>query len=126
MDPANPLRFSTEHDFMLFKLHREKQAAASVERQWSKSLRSTVPYKGVPFRSGTTSITSPLNFAPGAGASSSNQLATSSNYMVLQGPVVQKQKQAPVRTMDWGGNEPGNPSYYPLPLGKQSFSTRGA
>ena len=100
-----PSRFTSEYDFMVFRLHREKQAAASVERQWSRSLRSTTPWKGAPFRSGAAPLLTPLNYVPTA---ASNQLslersASLSSLSSSGSSPMLRARPPPVRSMDFGG-----------------------
>ena len=45
-------------------------------------------------------------------------------YSAIDERLQQVKAYAPKRAPEWGGNENGNPSFYPLPLGKLEFSTR--
>ena len=102
--------------------YRNRQVGATVERQWAKSLRGAAPMSPRPFRTGTAPFLAPIQIP-----AVKNRSPPPIQYSPVLSPLERLQKRvpvAPIRSFAYGGNEYGNPSYYPLPLGKNEFSTR--
>ena len=113
-----------DNSWQALKTHRDKQAAAAVERQWACSLRYSGPSqsaRGQPFRTGAAPWLRPIEIPPVPRSAREPKMifpmTPLERLQAVEAPV-------PLRKMTFGGNENGNPSYYPLPLGKEVFSTR--
>ena len=109
-----------DNSWTALKTHRDKQAAAGVERQFARSLRYSGAQTARPFRTGTSIILKPIEVHVPRTARQPKiifPMTPLERLQALRAPV-------PMREMTFGGNEQGNPSYYPLPLGKEVFSTR--
>lgn len=103
--------------------HRARQVGASVERQWAKSLRGGAPLSARgPFRTGNAPFLPPIELPSGL-----QRQPPVKQYLPTLSPLevaYRVKPHVPMRNFTYGGNENGNPSYYPLPLGKCEFSTR--
>ena len=106
-----------------FLTYRNRQVGGQVERQWAKSLRGPSGSLSArsPFRTGTAPFLPPIDIP------SVRSPERPPKYTVFMSPLERMQAAkpfCPTRNFTFGGNERGNPSYYPLPLGKNEFSTR--
>jgi len=101
--------------------HRARAPTASVETQWTKTLRSPWVLPPPPGRPATC-----------FGSSKPGQLNSQEERYLAAGDASMGRRRpfqphpprrlAPISA--WDGNEAGNPSYYPLPLGRHVFSSR--
>jgi len=102
--------------------YRARAPTASVETQWSKTLRSPWVMPPSPPRP-ASSFAVAFN-KPG-------EMSTQDERTAAAGDVASGRRRpfnAPPRRLapisPWSGNEEGNPSFYPLPLGRHVFSAR--
>ena len=106
--------------------YRARAATASVETQWTKTLRS--PWVLPPPPRPASSIwanAANMGAKPGQMDAATERLMTAGDAAVGRRQPFQQQpprRLAPI-SRTWG-NEEGNPSYYPLPLGRHLFSSR--
>ena len=100
-----------------YHLHRERQPCATKEMQWALSLRSARPSTSSQMLTMRQSSSDLNSRSPSRGS-----LSHTSTLHAL--PKIPPPYMIPRRTFTFGGNEAGNPSFYPLPFGKMQYSTR--
>jgi len=103
--------------------YRARAPTASVETQWSKTLRS--PWVMPPAAQRPVSGYGVPYSKPGGMSAADARVAMAGDAAIGRRQPFQ---QAPPRRLApisaWSGNEAGNPSFYPLPLGRHVFSAR--